>query len=405
MDAASDGATGPDAASRDATVHPRDAGRDAMLDVEPGSDATSADASTPAEASTCDDGFMDVLSTSDTQVDAEDDLTVVSDAGTPDSGTQDSGTSVEAGAPDAPVDTGTADTALSDVNAPADAAEASAEASVCNLGVVVATPIPPLSGTVNVSGTEGVPGGTVLAGDCQEFVAGTTSGTLTFSITSVGCYISYLDASGKTYTSTINAPSTFDGDKYTCIYNYGAPAGPQTYAACPELDGLQNTLSAAVSLSVTRSTGAVSFSRLCGTGGGCTFGFGPGSPSTQFTLSGSLSCADAGGEDGGGLVIVCGASTCPTATQFCCGLLESDGGIGCLDNADNSGPVCLSFYYCSGPESCPPDNVCCTTPGTRGSTCQDGTTCPSDGMTLCEADGDCPLGETCNGSDLGTCGE
>jgi hypothetical protein len=541
MDAASDSATGAgvDAASRDATVHPRDAGRDATLvsDAGSGSDATSADASTPPDAPTCDDESMDVLSTSDAQVDAESDGTVVSDAGvaclspdaglggigvpagtvatasgsyltqtpegvitgtgwnagafsgwieltfaapvtldgiqlvagadptatetytltgfqgstsvslgswtdtvegncqcapllppmlfaagsydaiqiavnggaswvainqislltsscpgsgdagTPDSGNPDSGMQGEAGAPDA--------------KSPTDAAEASAEASVCNLGVVAATPIPPLAGTVTVTGTEGVPGGPVLAGGCQPFVTGTTSGTLTFSITSVGCYISYLDASGLTYTSTINAPMTFDGDKYTCIYQYDPPAGPQTYAACPELDNLQNDLNATVLLSVTRSTGAVSLSRLCSAGEGCTVGPGEGTRSTQFGLNGSLSCADV--EDGGSPYIVCGTSTCAAATQFCCAQL-SDGGTGCLDNS-YLGP-CRIEYDCSGPESCPLDNVCCTTPVALGvvATCQAGTTCPQGTMTVCGSDEDCPDTETCTDSNPGICG-
>jgi hypothetical protein len=315
-------------------------------------------------------------------------------------GSGDAGAPLDAGAPDAPIDTGTGDSAFSDVNAPTDAAEASAEASVCNLGVVAATPIPPLAGTVTVTGTEGIPGGPVLAGGCQPFVTGSTSGTLTFSITSVGCYISYLDAGGLTYTSTINAPMTFDGDKYTCIYQYDPPAGPQTYAACPELDNLQNNLGATVSLSVTRSTGAVTLSRLCSAGEGCTEGPGEGTPSTQFALSGSLSCADV--EDGGSPYIVCGTSTCAAATQFCCAQLP-DGGTGCLDDS-YLGP-CRIEYDCSGPESCPADNVCCTTPVALGvvATCQAGTTCPQGAKTVCGSDEDCPFDETCTDSNPGIC--
>ena len=217
----------------------------------------------------------------------------------------------------------------------------------------------------------------MLAGGCQPFVTSSTSGTLTFSITSVGCYISYLDASGLTYTSTMNEPMTFNGDKYTCTYQYDPPAGPQTYAACPELHSLENGLEATVVLSVTRSTGAVTLSRLCSAGEGCVGGPGQGTPSSQFGLSGSLSCADV--VDGGSPTILCGTSTCSAATQFCCAQLP-DGGTACLDNSDPG--LCRTEYDCSGPESCPLDNVCCLSASLA--TCQVGTTCPSGTITMSE---------------------
>jgi hypothetical protein len=153
MDAASDSAMGVglDATSRDATVHPRDAGKDATLDVEPGSDATSADASTLEDASTSDDGSTDVLSTPDTQVEAESDVTVVSDAG--EAGTQDSGVQGDAGAPDATIDATTADGALSDVNAPTDAADGGVVTDAQNVDSGVPSCLVPGTYTIPVTGT------------------------------------------------------------------------------------------------------------------------------------------------------------------------------------------------------------------------------------------------------------
>jgi hypothetical protein len=146
MDAASDSAMGVglDATSRDATVHPRDAGKDATLDVEPGSDATS------------DDGSTDGLSTSDAQVDAGSDVTGVSDAGeagTEESGTLDSSTQVDTGAPDVATEATTTDGALSDVNAPTDAADDGVVTDAQNVDSGVPSCLVPGTYAIPVTGT------------------------------------------------------------------------------------------------------------------------------------------------------------------------------------------------------------------------------------------------------------
>jgi hypothetical protein len=142
---------GLDATSRDATVHPRDAGKDATLGVEPGSDATSADASPLEDASTSDDGSADALSTPDTQAEAESDVTVVSDAG--EAGTQDSGVQADGGAPDATIDATTADGALSDVNAPTDATADGVVTDAQNVDTGVPSCLVPGTYALPVTGT------------------------------------------------------------------------------------------------------------------------------------------------------------------------------------------------------------------------------------------------------------
>jgi hypothetical protein len=156
IDDVSGSATGRDAASRDATVHPTppqhrpDAGRDGALDAKEGADATSADASTYADAS-CDDESMDARSTSDTQV----------DAGTPDSGTPDSSTEGEAGAPDGAI---TPDGALTDVNVPTDAADSGVVTDAQNVDSGVPSCLVPGTYAFPVTGTNCSIGGVVSVG-------------------------------------------------------------------------------------------------------------------------------------------------------------------------------------------------------------------------------------------------
>jgi Cys-rich repeat protein len=323
----------------------------------------------------------------------------------------DSGAQGEAGAQDASAQDG----AISEAAAPADAAEDSPEASPCALSTVAATPFPSLSGSASVTGTEETPTGAGVISGCFALVGNPSSGTITFSITSTGCAFSYVDANGKTFTSALSGAATFDGDTYECEESQ-ASFGSQLESICPELDGLENGVGGIVSLVVTRSTGAVSVSRSCSDSGvgSCPIGnypSGNGVLTNDLDLTGFLSCADAGSGAGGGPQIHCGTTSCSATSQVCCFQLGdelAEAGTLCIDpSADCSPGVAIA---CSGPESCLPEEVCCTGIGLGNglqAACQEGSTCPagSNGEILCESNADCPAGGVCiAGPFYGQCG-
>jgi hypothetical protein len=213
-------------------------------------------------------------------------LTVASPAvGIPDGGAADTGTG------DA------ADGGTSDAGAP----------SLCGLSTLPPTDLLPVSGSVNLSGTEVAPNTSIDSGvaNCIELTTGASSGALTFSINSAGCTFSYVDATGKTFTSTLSVETTFDGDTYTCEYSQdGFSPGAQLGTVCPELNNFEIGVSGSVTLVFTRSTGAVSVERDCedqgmGQCGPGEVPTGAGLVTSELTLGGSPSCPDAGSIDSG----------------------------------------------------------------------------------------------------------
>jgi hypothetical protein len=188
-----------------------------------------------------------------------------------------------------------------------DAAEGGASVSLCGLSTLPPTEFVSLSGTVTVTGTEVLPtGGDVDAAGppCIGLVTSATSGPLTFSFSSTGgCSLTYVDANGRTFESTIGV-AQFDGDTYTCAYSQNAyfPGSPLA-TVCPTLGFYENGVSGQVTLQVTRSTGAVSLSYKCLALGmdQCSYPTSvPNGATEVLDLSGFASCPDAGAVDAAG---------------------------------------------------------------------------------------------------------
>jgi hypothetical protein len=182
-----------------------------------------------------------------------------------------------------------------------DAAEAAQDAS-----------FPSLSGCTYVTGTELAPTGALTASlgtiPCYALVAQASSGALTFSFTSTGCSVSYVNGSGAVFVSNLipaflplppgQVPpvSAFDGNTYTCSFIAASYSYDNfSMGACPETPDLSASVS--FELSFTPATGAVSLSRDCEESyldAFCSPTAFPMNNTSELQLAGSLSCADGG---------------------------------------------------------------------------------------------------------------
>lgn len=274
-----------------------------------------------------------------------------------------------------------------------DAGEGDSESATC------ATPIGiPLFGTVALTGTVSIPdtSATPVIGCFPLGTPTPTSGTLTFQLTSGLSSFIYVDQSGLSYVSNITGGG-ITGDTYECTFGGPLVAGPAIHPGCSENSGVDNGLTADITLTLNLSTGAISLSRLCGYGDS-TCGTGTyipngtlnGGSTTSFSLTGSLSCADAGFTE----PTACAAGgTCVWPNQVCCtfppnpqeagspvGVFAS----GCLSNPPPTGQECMGGQItgCSSASSCPAEFSCCQPePGSPITT----------GPSFCWAGG-CPAG-------------
>jgi hypothetical protein len=252
------------------------------------------------------------------------------------------------------------------------------EAGVCEL------PPFPFFGTAELTGTLATLSTTGIT--CVPLGAPAPSqGTVTFSVGAAGCSFIYTDSSGAQYVSNLLSTISSAGDTVSCGVSTGEFQAPQAYSPCPELGGHDDGLNTDVAFSVTRSTGAVSISRLCAWSdavcGGPTDTFDAMGPATSLQLSGSVTCPNGGNLSG---VIQCGFGTCSTPSQSCCEFANPQSlGAVCATTVNPSCPRGLggvsTAVVCDGPESCPAGFVCC--PGQVGTaittpTCQ-AQSCPT----------------------------
>lgn len=248
------------------------------------------------------------------------------------------------------------------------------QCGTCPLAPVPSGQFVPIYGTVNLTGSVSVPtaGGVIIPEGC--FPLGPpipTSGLLTFVINATNCSFTYNDSeSGVTYLTNLSG-SGFDGDTYTC--GGGGPPGDiaSIHSACFELGGLEDGIDGSVTLTVTRSTGAVSLFRQCTYADGtCEVGgyvLNNPNSTTSFQLNGVLSCPDGLNTQ----PVACAETTCSSPSEFCCSLpvLPDAGGIigitksGCLDTAGGQCLIPGTPLTCSGAASCPAGFVCCLSGG------------------------------------------
>jgi hypothetical protein len=266
-------------------------------------DATTPEAAAP-ETSTPDAVAADVAAG-----DAVPEATV-QDAGTPDASVGNDASVDDGSVTDTTINAGDAqDATPSEVGAPVDAAQDSAPGGSCTLSAGPSLPFIPLSGSANVTGTESVPGtqpsGLGGAG-CFALTTNPSSGVLTFSMNAgatgpngpqfASCSVSYAG-----FGSTIVGTS-FDGDTYTCAET-GNGGSSDKNQLCPEESNVNMGVGINMTLKVTRSTGAVSLVRNCTFAGStCATGGFPSNATangetTEFTVSGSLSCPTDAGTD------------------------------------------------------------------------------------------------------------
>jgi len=216
------------------------------------------------------------------------------------------------GSGDATIEAADATPQGADATSGTDAAiDAGGDAAVCTLPTVSSSTFVPLSGSARLSGTEELATGQVNNG-CMALVTNPTRGVLTFSLTATGCSFSYADGNGTTYSSTVTSSGaassmSFNGDTYTCAYSPQLGAANATLAdfnkACPELGMVSNGINGGLTLTVTRSTGAVSLRRVCLYQDAVCQNGGYLQPTSEFVLSGSLTCGsipDASADSGDG---------------------------------------------------------------------------------------------------------
>jgi hypothetical protein len=290
--------------------HHRDAGAcpDAMTSDARAPDGTTADAAAP-------DGAPDAAA--EASMDSGGAIApdaAASEAGAPaiDAAVQD----VTVGAVDAGIDVSSpTDAPASGIDASnpesgalADAAQSGADGGSCGLTAVPFSPFVPFSGTAILTGTQGVVGTQPLpgGGGCVGLVTNPATAVMTFSFTGMqspaaGVVPSGCSFSGVGLGSTFGVAPTFDGDTYRCSETFGANSPPADKAMlCPEVSNHSTGITASVSLSVTRSTGAVSLVRRCDWASTCPMGFptsGNGGFASEFNLSGLLSCPVDAGSD------------------------------------------------------------------------------------------------------------
>ena len=194
-------------------------------------------------------------------------------------------------------------------------AEAATVVDASDAGSCTLSPSPnvyvPLSGSANLAGSVGIPGGPPVSEfgvSCCSLVTTPTTGVVTFSFAGASspmpgspfvpstCSFTYVDTGGGHYQTLFGGVTNFDGDTYTCSET-GNGGSSDKDKLCPELHLHNMGVGIVIRLSVTRSTGAVTLVRDCTySGSTCLLGtYVLGESTTEFNLSGSLSCANGAG--------------------------------------------------------------------------------------------------------------
>lgn len=147
-------------------------------------------------------------------------------------------------------------------------------------------------------------------------------------------------------------------------------------------------------------SGGASTGGTSGSGGsGATGGTGASGGTGGTGASGG---GGSGGSTGGGGSVVCGSTSCPVKTSYCCAKYNQPW------LCQQNGSTCTYGVAvpCDGPEDCPGTEVCCATLFVQGKNLSyQSVACASscsgrDQRVVCGASGACPSGTVCGTSDV-----